>query len=121
MSNPAEWVGENHSGGYTTLRQIAATPAVQRGSWPLRGHRSFSGDDESHADESFLNVLARELELAPIDLIDAGHVRSMPISTPDPDDFADRAAFHSRLMPAGFSIRSFANGYAPGALFSLAG
>lgn len=102
------------------MQQIAASPRVGRGAWPRRGQRRFTSDDEGE-ERAFLLALARELELAPIDLVDAGRVRS---ETPEPrvvDDSADRAAFHSQLMPPGFSVRSFAGGYAPGALFSLVG
>ena len=78
------------------------------------------GEDEA-SEGSFLVALARELDLAPIDLLDAGHVRAAPPGRAPGDDSADRAAFHTQLMPPGFSVRSFANGYAPGALFQLVG
>jgi hypothetical protein len=102
------------------LQQVAATPRIIRTRWPRRGQDAAALDNQA-SESAFLFALARELDVHPIDLLDAGRIREDPLASPAPDDSADRAAFHSQLMPPGFSIRSFANGYAPGKLFSLVG
>ena len=114
------------------MQQVAATPRIGRSRWPRRGQRPLAGEEQV-PEGSFLAALAGELDLAPIDLVggpfapraawlvDAGRVRADPPAAAPRDDAADRGAFHTRLMPPGFSVRSFANGYAPGALFLLVG
>lgn len=94
---------------------------MARGSWPRRGSLPFEDERGEASSDAFLYALAKELDLAPIDLVDAGRVRAEPPISPLIDDAADRAAFHSQLLPPGFSVRSFTGGYAPGKLFVLAG
>jgi hypothetical protein len=102
------------------LHEVTATRRVTRKTWPRPGRPQADADGPSGV--LFLEALARELELEPIDLIDAGRIRAeQPTPAAPFDDSADRNAFHSQLMPPGFSVRSFAEGYAPGKLFSLVG
>ena len=80
--------------------------------WPRRGQQLFTAPGAG-SEVSFLRVLAAEMDVEPIDLVDAVAIRREPNPESPIDDAADRAAFHSRLMPPDWRVRDFA-GCAPG-------
>lgn len=99
------------------MAEIAATSQVGRSTWPRRGQGSYRRTAD---DNTFLDALAAELELAPIVLADRNFVRREPAERKPLDDRKDRQAFHTRLMPPGWRDEVPAN-YEAGSLFTLAG
>jgi hypothetical protein len=99
------------------LGQIGATSGVGRSTWPRRGQ---SGSRRTADEASFLDLLATEMELAPIDLVDRAALRRRDVEREPFDDSQDRKAFHSRLMPPGWR-EDLPEGYRAGGLFTLAG